>query len=129
MWTFIDPLTAESLDSILVANDYSDMGCVYMKDVAVDTLPEESNVLHAANVLVRRLGWEKYGVVVNQDLYRGPWGESGNIFISAYDPGDFIESFEIFRINEINIYMYLGDLESYLRFMIVAHDKRIAVVE
>ena len=38
---------------------------VYMKDVAVDTLPEESNVLHAANVLVRRLGWEKYRVVVN----------------------------------------------------------------
>ena len=111
-----------ALFDVFVKHDYSSNACDAKLDIVLDLLPPQNSLFGALDVLVHHYGWERFGLLIEDDSTYSTWPGDADVFWSVYDPNDFITSFKPFNDNEIRVFVYIGSFASYLRLMLKAHE-------
>ena len=104
----------------------SDSHCVHIYDTVLEMMIRRKELLVSTSLFTKAMGWKRIGLVVDCQYSSGEiieqWSVGNASFsFSCYEEGNFLESFQNFEGKEIFVYVFLGELQSYLRFLQTAH--------
>ncbi len=125
------PIDPHALNAMFSKNsiEVHDEGCepgIYKTNLNMQSSSIE--LVKAGKLFVESLGWKKYGVLTScssQEIWQN--NERG-IFLSNID-GNFEQNFQIFRDNEIKIFLFIGTVCSYFDMLIQAYDFGVSTSE
>ena len=90
--------------------------------ITLGIIPSQESLLTATLMFTSYMGWEKIGVIENCEEPRSTETfHNSTIFFTRYDHTDFIRMFKPFAQNEIRIYIFIGNLMTYLQLIRVAY--------
>ena len=95
-----------------------------VRDTKLKMAPPHSSIYSAAYTFVKRMGWQKFGVITTCCNLIELWILNENTQLGYYVPSRFIEMFKNsgFETYELNIYVFIGPLADFCRLLIAAYD-------
>ena len=93
----------------------------YSTYVTLDISPTDEDLLAATYSFAKHMGWERIGVIDNCDKTRSASSLNSTIFFTQYNPTNLVEMFKPFAKNEIRVYVFVGNLTTYLKLIRVAY--------
>ena len=104
----------------------SEDNCPHTYDTIMEMIIRNMEMLVSVSAFTTSMGWERIGILLDCQLSNGEFLEqwsisNASLSFSCYEEGNFLGSFENFDSREIFIYAFLGKIESYFQFLILAH--------
>ena len=100
--------------------------CPHIYDTVLEMMIRKIDLLVSVSSFATAMGWKRIGLLVDCQFSSGEiieqWSVGrASLSFSCYEEGDFQGSFQNFQGQEIFIYVFLGELQSYLRFLLIVH--------
>ena len=100
--------------------------CPHIYDTVLEMMIRKIDLLISVSSFTTSMGWKRIGLLVDCEFSSGEiieqWSAGrASLIFSCYEEDDFQGSFQNFQGQEIFIYVFLGELQSYLRFLLIVH--------
>ena len=104
-----------------------DDNCPHIYDTVLEMMMRRNELLVSVSSFAKAMGWKRIGLLVDCQFSSGEiieqWSVgNASLSFSCYEEDNFLGSFQNFQGQEIFIYVFLGELQSYLRFLLTAHN-------